>query len=130
MNRLEKIEKALEECADSLEAELKARYYYNNEIHPAMKHDFDREMEVVYQSKKALADLKAYRERMESEGLKELIAATIFEETSDWRWEEIKSSALDEGIPVILRRAYKNKIDIAYRKAQAAINVILEKEDV
>jgi hypothetical protein len=50
---LQAVREALRESADDLEASVKAEYGYPD-IHPAMKHKFDRDMEPVVKARAAL----------------------------------------------------------------------------
>ncbi len=47
---------ALKECAEDLEAELRARYCFNGSVepHPSMKHDFDRDMDIIYRIRRLI----------------------------------------------------------------------------
>lgn len=53
---------ALEECANDLQAEVEHHYIVNDEVHPALQHKFDRDMEPVVKAYAALGSARKYRE--------------------------------------------------------------------
>jgi hypothetical protein len=51
----EQLRALLEELANGLEAELKARYEHNGEVHPAQKGRYDRDMAPVIRAREFLS---------------------------------------------------------------------------
>lgn len=54
-DEIERLRAALQDCADDLEAELRARYAGTQDIYPSERRRFDRDMEAVTAARQLLA---------------------------------------------------------------------------
>lgn len=57
--QLDRLQAALKECANDLEAEIDARY--GRPVHPALAHQYERDMEPVQTARAILAELADQR---------------------------------------------------------------------
>lgn len=62
---------ALADCANELEAEIRARYVHADGVHPAMQHKFDRDMATVIEARHAMMTLRARVQAAEGEKAEE-----------------------------------------------------------
>lgn len=92
---------ALADCANELEAEIRARYVHADGVHPAMQHKFDRDMATVIEARHAMMTLRARVQAAEGDRARlDWLEAQFADHNRDCnvtliRWQYDRELALD-----------------------------------